>query len=177
MPTPLAQAELKEFRSRFGRPAHLALLNHHARLIELLYACERATELLEDDEITSEDTRVEVGAPKEEGVGVVEAPRGTLFHHYMTDEDGFMKDINLIVATAQNYPAMHFGAQALAKALIRGGKVSEGLLNRVEMLIRAYDPCLSCATHTIRPEQFPIKINVFDEGGLKVKSISNIVRT
>ncbi|KUO39731.1 MAG: hypothetical protein AVW06_03360 [Hadesarchaea archaeon DG-33-1] len=176
MPTPLAQAELEEFRSRFGRPAHLALLNHHARLIELLYACEWAIELLEGDDITSEDIRAEVGAPKGEGVSAVEAPRGTLFHHYMTDEDGFMKDINLIVATAQNYPAMHFGSRALAKALIKGGKVSEGLLNRVEMLIRAYDPCLSCATHTIRPGQFPIEINVFDENKSKVKNISNIAR-
>jgi F420-non-reducing hydrogenase large subunit len=174
--TPLAQAELEEFRAGFGRPAHLALLNHHARLIELLYACERAVELLKDSDITSKDVRAEVSAPKGEGVGAVEAPRGTLFHHYKTDGDGFLTDVNLVVATAQNYPAMHLGIRALAKALIKGGEVSEGLLNRAEMLMRAYDPCLSCATHTVRAGQFPIEIKLFNEAGSKVRTISNIVR-
>lgn len=174
MPTPDAQAELQEFRSRFGRPAQLAMLNHHARLIELLYACERAVELLEDSEITSPEVRAEVGVPRGEGVGVVEAPRGTLFHHYLTDEEGFVKEVNLVVATAQNYPAMHLGTRELARALIKGGKVSEGLLNRVEMLIRAYDPCLSCATHAAKPGQFPIEINIFDATGSRLGTLSNL---
>lgn len=174
MPTPKAQEELEGFRSAFGRPSHLTLLNHWARLIELTYATERAIELLEDDDILSENVRAEVVGKPTEGVGSVEAPRGTLFHHYKTDEDGFLVDVNILVATAQNYPAMNFGILESAKKLINHGKISEGILNRIEMIIRAYDPCLSCATHTIKLGQFPVEINVFDETGVKIRAISNI---
>ena len=140
MATPLAQAELEEFRAAFGRPTHLTLLYHYARLIELLQCAEQMLELLEDPEITDRDVRVEVEPRAGRGVGCVEAPRGTLIHDYETDADGLIKSANLIVGTTHNNGAMNLSVNQAAREFIHDGVYDQGILNRVEMAIRAYDP-------------------------------------
>jgi len=163
MATPLAQAEYeKMFETLGGKPVHATLAFHWARLIELLYAAERLLELCQDAEITSPEVRTIPTATPDEGVGVVEAPRGTLIHHYQTDEKGITQKVNLIVATGHNYPAMCMSIRKAAQGLIKKGKaVSEGLLNMVEMAFRAYDPCMACATHTL-PGQMPLEVTIYD---------------
>ncbi len=138
--TPRAQAELEEFRERFGRPAQATLLYHWARLIEEVYACERSIELLNDPEITSQDIRREVEPRAGRGVGCVEAPRGTLIHDYITDDRGLITRANIIVGTTHNLAPINLSVKQAAKKLIREGKVNEGILNRIEMAVRAYDP-------------------------------------
>ncbi len=161
MATPLAQAEYEVmYKTLGGKPVHGTLAFHWARLIELLYAAERAVELVKDPEITSTNVRNKPGAPGE-GVGVVEAARGTLFHHYTLDKDAMVKDVNMIVATTNNYPAICMSIRDAAKGLIHGGKVDQGILNKVEMAFRAYDPCFACATH-FAIGQMPLTVNVFD---------------
>ncbi len=140
MATPLAQAELEEFRSLFGRPAQATLLYHWARLIEEVYACERAIELLMDPEITDTNVRAEVEPRAGRGVGYVEAPRGTLIHDYSTDDKGMMTRANIIVGTTHNLGPMNMSVRQAANTVIKGGEVSEGALNRIEMAVRAYDP-------------------------------------
>ncbi len=172
MPTPLAQAELEEFRKNFGRPAQLTLLYHWARLIELLYNAENAVQLLDDPEITSGDTRKKVEPRKARGVGCVEAPRGTLIHDYETDENGLVTNVNLIVGTTHNNSAINLSVRQAATALIQNGKYDQGILNRVEMAIRAYDPCLSCATHTF-DGTLAVKINIVDKDGNVLDTLAN----
>lgn len=138
--TPLAQAELDEFRSRFGRPAQSTMLYHWARLIELLYACERVVEILEDPGITDPHVREAVTPKAGRGVGCVEAPRGSLIHDYSTDDNGCITRANLIVGTTHNVAPMNMSVKQAAASLIRNGRVDEGTLNRVEMAVRAYDP-------------------------------------
>lgn len=141
IPTPRAQAELEEFRKLFGRPAQLTLLYHWARLIEDVYAYEHAIELLEDESITDPNVRVSVVEPRAgRGVGFLEAPRGTLIHDYTTDENGLITRANTIVGTTHNLGPMNMSVNQAAKALIRDGHVTEGILNKVEMAVRAYDP-------------------------------------
>lgn len=140
MTTPLAQAELEEFRRNFGRPAQATLLYHWARLIEEIYACERAIEILEDPEITDPHIRAEVEPKAGRGVGCVEAPRGTLIHDYTTDKNGLITRANLIVGTTHNIGPINMSVNQAARALIQNGQVDEGILNRVEMVVRAYDP-------------------------------------
>lgn len=141
MATPMAQEELDIFRKEFGRPTHLTLLYHWARLIELVQSCERAEELLNDPEITGREHRAQNIEPKAgEGVGCVEAPRGTLIHHYKTDDNGLVTMANLIVGTTHNNAPMNLSVKQAAKALIKDGNYDQGILNRVEMAIRAYDP-------------------------------------
>ena len=140
MATPLAQAELEEFRSHFGRPAHLTLLYHYARLIELVQCAESMVALLEDPQITSTDIRVAVKPKAGRGVGIVEAPRGTLIHDYETDADGLILKANLIVGTTHNNAAMNLSVKQAATELIKNGTYDQGVLNKVEMAIRAYDP-------------------------------------
>jgi F420-non-reducing hydrogenase large subunit len=140
MATPLAQAELEEFRAAFGRPAHLTLLYHYARLIELLQCAEQAVELLEDPEITSKEVRTKIEPKAARGVGCVEAPRGTLIHDYETDAEGLISKLNLIVGTTHNNAALNLSVKQAATELIKDGKYDQGLLNKVEMAIRAYDP-------------------------------------
>lgn len=166
MATPGAQAEYeKMFQTLGGKPVHATLVFHWARLVELLYAAERLLELCQDKEITDPNVRTIPTATPDEGVGVVEAPRGTLFHHYQTDEKGIIKKVNLIVATAHNYPAMHMSIKKAAQGLIKKGQVvTEGLLNMVEMAFRAYDPCSACATHTL-PGQMPLEVVIRDSSG------------
>lgn len=174
MATPLAQEAYEKFYEFFGRkPVHNTLAFHWARLIENLYAAERLMELVQDPEITSKDVRAELGEP-EEGVGCVEAPRGTLFHHYWTDEEGIVTKLNLIVATGQNNAAICMSIKKAAQKLIKGGEVNDKLLNMVEMAFRAYDPCLACATHTL-PGQMPLEVLIYDADGNLVKRLARNV--
>ncbi len=151
--TPLAQNEYEAFRKTIEGlgvkgPVHHTLAFHWARVIELQYAAERMFELASDRSITSDDIRGAYHEPKE-GVGIVEAPRGTLIHHYVADKNGLCAKINMIVATTNNYAAMNTSVKKAAKALIKNGEVSPGLLNKVEMAFRCYDPCNSCGTHAL----------------------------
>ncbi len=170
--TPLAQAELEGFRASFGRPAQLTLLYHWARLIELLYNAENALRLLDDPEITSTETRVPVTPRAARGVGCVEAPRGTLIHDYETDDNGMMTNVNLIVGTTHNNAPINMSVTQAAKSVIKGGNYDQGILNRVEMAIRAYDPCLSCATHRLNG-RFAVKLDIFDVEGRLIDSLAN----
>ncbi len=140
MATPLAQAELEEFRKLFGRPAQATLLYHWARLIEEVYACEHAIELLKDPAITDTDIRAKVEPKAGRGVGCVEAPRGTLIHDYSTDENGLITRANMIVGTTHNLGPINMSVNQAARMLIEKGKVDEGILNKIEMSVRAYDP-------------------------------------
>jgi F420-non-reducing hydrogenase large subunit len=171
MATPLAQEEYKRmYETLGGKPVHATLATHWARLIELLYAAERTLELSRDKAITSTDIRNKPGPPGE-GVGIVEAPRGTLIHHYVLDEEGLAKKVNLIVATVNNTPAICMSIRDAAKGLIKGGTVNDGLLNMVEMAFRAYDPCFGCATH-YAVGQMPLEVKIYDHN----KNLLNTVR-
>ena len=145
--TPEADRELREFRERFGATPLSAFLYHYARLIELTYALERMEVLLADKRILDTHVRATAGVNSLEGVGMIEAPRGTLIHHYKVNEQGAMVWANLIVATGHNNLAMGKGVEQVAKHYIDGNHLQEGMLNRVSAVIRAYDPCLSCSTH------------------------------
>jgi F420-non-reducing hydrogenase large subunit len=161
MATPLADEEYRRmYETLGGRPVNSTLAFHWARLVELLYAAENAFELSTDPEITSNDLRNPVGTPGE-GVGVVEAARGTLYHHYKLDDEGLVEKVNLIVATTNNYADICMSIRDAAKGLIKGGEVSDGLLNMVEMGFRAYDPCFACSTHSL-PGQMPMVVEVYD---------------
>ncbi len=165
MATPLAQAEYEKMYSTLGgKPVHHTLAIHWARVIELLYAAERMLELAEDPEITSPDVRAVTTRIPTEGVGTVEAPRGTLTHHYKTDKNGLLTEINLIVGTTNNHAPISISIKRAAEALIQNGNVSDGILNKIEMAFRAYDPCLSCATHSL-PGQMPLELIVRDHTG------------
>jgi F420-non-reducing hydrogenase large subunit len=170
MATPRAQAAYEEFYSTMGgKPVHGTLATHWARLIELLYAAERLVELATDPEITDPHVRNIPTATPTEGVGIVEAPRGTLTHHFITDERGIVRKANLIVGTTNNYAPISISIKKAAEAFIRKGSVlTEGMLNRVEMAFRAYDPCFGCATHTL-PGQMPLEVRVYAADGSLVK--------
>jgi F420-non-reducing hydrogenase large subunit len=172
MATPLAQAEYERFYSTLGgKPVHQTLATHWARLVELLYAAERLLELSKDPEITSPNIRTIPTATPDEGVGIVEAPRGTLTHHYITDENGIIKKANLIVATVNNVAAISMSVKKAAQALIKPGKkVTEGLLNRIEMAWRPYDPCFGCATHSL-PGQAPMEVVIYNSKGEVVERL------
>jgi len=165
MATPLAQeAHDKMYEVLGGKPVHNTLAFHWARLVEALYASERVLELARDPEITSTDiVNLPTETPKE-GVGVVEAPRGTLIHHYETDEKGIITKANLIVATQNNSAAINMSIEKAAKSLIHKSDVHEGILNMIEMAFRAYDPCHACATHSL-PGRMPLEVNVYDAAG------------
>ena len=172
MATPLAQQAYEAMYSTLGgKPVHATLANHWARLVELMYAAERLLELSRDPEITSPDVRVIPTAKPDEGVGVVEAPRGTLFHHYKTDPRGMVTDVNLIVGTGNNHAAICMSVKKAAQGLIKGGNVSEGLLNMVEMAFRAYDPCFACATHSL-PGEMPLIVRIRDKAGALLQEIA-----
>lgn len=166
MATPRAQAHYEKFYETLGgKPVHHRLATHWARLIELLYAAERWVELASDDEITSDNFRTVPTETPTEGVGIVEAPRGTLTHHYWTDERGVVTKANLIVGTTNNYAPISMSIKKAAQSFIKQGTVvTEGLLNRVEMAFRLYDPCLSCATHSL-PGQMPLQVTLRDPDG------------
>ncbi|MBK7920382.1 MAG: Ni/Fe hydrogenase subunit alpha [Chloroflexi bacterium] len=173
MATPLAQAEYEKFYTTLGgKPVHQRLATHWARLIELLYAAERLVELATDEEITSPHLHTVPTKTPTEGVGIVEAPRGTLTHHYWTDERGILTKVNLIVGTTNNYAPISMSIKKAAQSLIHEGTViSEGLLNMVEMAFRAYDPCFGCATHSL-PGQMPLQVTIRDADGQVVDVLS-----
>lgn len=145
--TPLADEALNEFRGIYGDVPQSSFQNHYARLIEIIFAIERMKQILQDPEILDKDIRAEAKANEPEGVGIIEAPRGTLIHHYKVDSNGMMISANLIVATAHNTLAMNRGLKQVADRYLSNQEVTEGMLNRMEGLIRSFDPCLSCATH------------------------------
>lgn len=145
--TPLADSELRELRDRAGRVISGSFYYHYARLIEILAAIERIAIILDDPALESPRLRADAGVNRQEAVGVSEAPRGTLFHHYKVDEHGLISSVNLIIATGQNNLAMNRTVAQIARRFIHGSKIPEGMLNRVEAGIRAFDPCLSCSTH------------------------------
>jgi len=171
MATPLAQKEYETFQQlRNGQVVEGTLYYHYARLIEDLYAVERTRELLEDPDILSTDILQTGPVTNREGVGVIEAPRGTLWHHYWVNENGQLERVNLIVATGNNNYAMTRAVDSVAKTYVDGKNVTEGALNRIEAAIRAYDPCLSCSTHAVG--QMPLEVVVYDGHGNEVNRIS-----
>ncbi|MFH1957807.1 MAG: Ni/Fe hydrogenase subunit alpha [bacterium] len=172
MATPLAQKAHDEmYKALGGKPVHSTLAFHWARLIELLYASERTLELSQDTEITGKKIRNMPNKPGE-GIGIVEAARGTLIHHYKLTKDGLIEKINLIVATTNNSAAINISIQDAAKELIKNGKVSDGLLNMVEMAFRAYDPCMACATH-LHNGEFALEVNIYDREKKLIKKMTN----
>lgn len=171
MATPRAQEAYEEFYDTLGgRPVHHTLANHWARVVEMVYAAERFLELIQDPEITSDHIRNLPRATPDVGIGVVEAPRGTLIHHYETDERGVLRKANLIVATQNNAARIAMSVDKAARSLIQNGNMDEGLLNMVEMAFRAYDPCHACATHTL-PGQIPLIIRLRNARGEVLREI------
>ena len=167
--TPKANQELQEFRDRAGGIATSSFLYHYARLIEILAAIEKIGELIDDPDVMSPHTRSHAGINCLEGIGVSEAPRGTLFHHYHVDENGLIKKVNLIIATGHNNLAMNKTVVQIAKHYIHNGNVAEGFLNRVEGGIRNFDPCLSCSTHAYG--QMPMQVQLIAADGSVFKEL------
>ncbi len=166
MATPLAQSEYERFfetltGDKSGKtPVHQTLATHWARVVEMVYAAERTLQLATDDEITSDEIRVLPTETPTEGVGGVEAPRGTLTHHYVTDERGILQQVNLIVGTTNNHGPISMSIKKAAQGIIKSGvEVTEGVLNKIEMAFRAYDPCFGCATHSL-PGEMPLVVRV-----------------
>ncbi|MFH1268627.1 MAG: nickel-dependent hydrogenase large subunit, partial [Planctomycetota bacterium] len=176
MATPLAQAEYQRmYETLGGKPVDHTLATHWARLVELLYAAERWVELATDPEITSSEYRVLPTETPTEGVGCVEAPRGTLTHHYATDERGILTSVNLIVGTTNNNAPIAMSIKRAAQGLIKKGQVvKEDLLNMVEMAFRAYDPCFGCATHSL-PGQMPLEVTIRSPEGEVIERLSQFV--
>jgi F420-non-reducing hydrogenase large subunit len=159
MGTPLADAALKEYRGKFGEMVQAPLAYNLARYVEFLASCERVVELLQDPVITGTNVREPAsGVKARRGVGIIEAPRGTLIHDYTVSEKGFIERCNLLVATCQNNYAIDRSVEAVARPLVKDGTLPESAANRIEMVIRAYDPCISCATHAIGKRAFPIEL-------------------
>ena len=168
--TELANKELKEFKRKFGSPAHATLLFDYARLVDLMYACERTKELLQDENLTHTNTRVEVKAKGGRGIGIVEAPRGTLAHEYVLTRNGLLKNMKLIIPTQVNNAAINLNVKDAATEFIHHGEIKPGLLNRIEMMIRAYDPCIKCATRTTNKS---LVVEVRDSRGELLKALKN----
>lgn len=170
MKTPEAQKEFDIFKTiNGGKPVHGTFYFHYARLIETLSSIEEIQELLHDNRIISSEIRTHGRWNQPEGIGSTEAPRGTLFHHYTTDETGKLKKVNLLIATGQNNPSMNRSITEVAKQYVDGNHLQEGMLNRVESAIRCYDPCLSCSTHAMG--QMPMRIEVMDYKGSLVNTL------
>ena len=183
MATPRAQEHFEQMFETLGskkingryEPVHHRLATHWARLVELLYAAERMDELINDPEITDPNVRIPITTTPGEGVGSVEAPRGTLTHHYKTDENGILTNVNMIVGTTNNYAPIAMSVKKAAQGLIKKGTViSEGLLNTIEMAFRNYDPCMSCATHSL-PGQMPLEVVIHDSEGNEVERLSQFI--
>jgi NAD-reducing hydrogenase large subunit len=168
--TPLADQEWAEFRSLERGPVLSSFYNHYARLIEILYALETAGHLLADAAILSPRVRAVAQPNFGEGIGVMEAPRGTLIHHYRVDDLGLMTWANLIVATGHNNLAMNKGVLQVARQVVGNGDMGEGALNRLEAVIRAFDPCLSCSTHAWdRPW---LTVRLVGPGGVLIRELA-----
>ncbi|NQU88334.1 MAG: Ni/Fe hydrogenase subunit alpha [Mariniphaga sp.] len=172
MATPLAQVEYERMYGMLGgKPVHATLAMHWARLIELLYSAERCLELVTDPDITGKELRSTLPNIPNEGVGIVEAQRGTLTHHYVTDEKGIVKNVNLIVGTTNNNAPICMSLKKAAQGLIsKGTVVTDGILNMIEMAFRAYDPCFSCATHSL-PGEMPMIVNIREKDGTLIQCI------
>jgi NAD-reducing hydrogenase large subunit len=167
--TPIADQELAEFQS-LERGANLSSFHYHyARLIEIVAALEQMQALLEDPQITSKHVRAHAEPNAGEGIGISEAPRGTLIHHYKIDEQGLITWANLIIATGHNNLAMNKGVLQVAKHFVRGNSLTEGMLNRVEAVIRCYDPCLSCSTHAMG--HMPLHLELVNSQGTVVDEL------
>ncbi len=168
--TPAADAELHEFRKRFGYPTHSAFLYHYARLIEIIHALEKIEMLLADPQILDKQVRATGGVNSLEGVGMIEAPRGVLLHHYKVNEDGAITWANLIVATGHNNLAIGRSVRQVSEHFVDGSKLHEGMLNRVSAVVRAYDPCLSCSTHAVG--EIALRIRLVNSAGQQLDEIS-----
>jgi NAD-reducing hydrogenase large subunit len=169
--TPLADVEFQEFHQRYGRVVESSFHFHYARLIEIIYALERMEMLLNDPSILDRHVRAQAGVNALEGVGIAEAPRGILIHHYKVNEEGAITWANLIIATGHNNLAISHSIDQVARRFVKGKKIKEGMLNRVSAVVRAYDPCLSCSTHAAN--QFPLEINLLDADGSVLESVRN----
>jgi NAD-reducing hydrogenase large subunit len=169
MGTPRAEQELAEFKQLAAGPVESAFYYHHARLIEVLYGIEKIEEILTDPQILDKHVRATAGVNRLEGAGQAEAPRGTLNHHYKVDEDGKITWANLVIATGQNNNAMNKGVLQAAKHYVKGGKFTEGILNHVEAVVRAFDPCLSCSTHAFG--QMPLALTLLSADGEVVDQV------
>jgi len=167
--TAAADVELDEYRLRLGRYPSSSFHYHWARLIEILHCIDMIDELLSGPDILGEDVRARASINRHEGVGVSEAPRGTLFHHYRVDADGIVQWVNLVIATGHNNLAMNRSVLEVARHYIKGDQVKEGVLNRVEAVIRTYDPCLSCSTHAVG--QMPMQVDIMAPGGQVVRRL------
>ncbi len=168
--TPAADTELDAFRAlQHGKPVSSSFHFHFARLVEMIFALERMQQLLEDPTILATRVRARARGNANEGIGVAEAPRGTLIHHYKIDDDGLLTWANLIIATGHNNLAMNLGVKQVAAHFVDGNHLREGMLNRVEAVIRCYDPCLSCASHAVG--QMPLKIQLIDARGVVVDEL------
>jgi NAD-reducing hydrogenase large subunit len=162
--TPAADCEREEFLSMYGEEAHTgSFFYHYARLIEILYTSERMEQLLYEPDILSPRVRAHAEPNQLEGIGVAEAPRGSLIHHYTIDERGLIQSANLIIATGHNNLAMNRGVLQVAQHFIKDGQITDGMLNRLEAVIRAFDPCLSCSTHALG--EMPLHVQVFNAAG------------
>ncbi|WP_028994701.1 Ni/Fe hydrogenase subunit alpha [Azonexus hydrophilus] len=169
--TPLAEIERQKMMALGnGKPVHGTLFYHWARLVEILHAAEMIRDLLNDPDILGTDLMADRGERRYEAVGVIEAPRGTLFHHYRVNEDDQVTYCNLIVSTTNNNQAMNEAIRTVARQYLDGREVTEGLLNHIECAIRAYDPCLSCATHALG--KMPLTVEVVDADGQLASSLS-----
>ncbi len=172
MATPLAHAEYEKMYGILGgKPVHATLAMHWARLIELLYASERLLELATDPDITGKELRSPLPNLPNEGVGIVEAQRGTLTHHYVTDDKGIVQKVNIIVGTTNNNAAICMSLKKAAQGFIKKGvEVNDGILNMIEMAFRAYDPCFSCATHSL-PGEMPMILNIREPDGTLIRTL------
>jgi len=169
MGTPLADAELAEFKQIAAGPVQGSFFYHHARLVEILHGIEKIEIILNDPLILDKHVRATAGVNRLEGAGQAEAPRGVLHHHYKVDENGLIKWANLVIATGQNNKAMNLGVAHAAKHYIKDGKFTEGVLNRVEAVVRTFDPCLSCSTHAYG--QMPLAISLLNADGEVVDQV------
>ncbi|HXX77184.1 MAG TPA: nickel-dependent hydrogenase large subunit, partial [Ktedonobacteraceae bacterium] len=161
--TPEADLEREEFLTTYREASSSSFFYHYARLIEILYASERLEILLNEPDILNPRVRAHAEPNQLEGIGVAEAPRGTLIHHYTIDENGLIRSANLIIATGHNNLAMNRGVLQVAQHFIKDEHITDGMLNRLEAVIRAFDPCLSCSTHALG--EMPLHVQVFDNAG------------
>jgi NAD-reducing hydrogenase large subunit len=171
MGTPLADAELAEFKQIAPGPVQSSFYYHHARLIDILYGIEKIEQILTDPLILDKHVRASAGVNRLEGAGQAEAPRGTLHHHYKVDENGLVTWANLVIATGQNNHAMNKGVLQAARHYVKDGKFTEGILNRVEAVVRTFDPCLSCSTHAFG--QMPLALTLLNADG---ETVDQLVR-
>lgn len=172
MGTPLADAELAEFKQLAAGPVQSSFYFHHARLVDMLYGIEKIEQILSDPLILDKHVRATAGVNRPEGAGQAEAPRGTLMHHYKVDENGKITWANLVIATGQNNHAMNQGVLQAAKHFVKNGKFTEGILNRVEAVVRTFDPCLSCSSHAVG--QMPLVLSLLSADG---KVLDRVVRS